>query len=116
MLVTRKQVPGAGPGRAWGLMVIWSIGEEEVRVTGRGSSVLDYGWEGQDWVVASRVLDFLGSQRVQAGPGMAGEALLGSMLGPGSDSVLAYPPCLHRSQVLFLETGSHEGQASENRL
>jgi hypothetical protein len=31
--------------------------------------------EGQDWVVAFSVLDFLGSQRVQAGPDMPGEAL-----------------------------------------
>lgn len=36
--------------------------------------------ERQDWVVALRILDFLGSQRVQAGPDMAGEALLCPLL------------------------------------
>lgn len=38
---------------------------------------------GQDWVVATSLLDFLGSQRVQAGPDMAEEALC-PLLSPGT--------------------------------
>lgn len=55
-------------------------GKWEGRAAGGRTELWTLAREGQDWVVALHVLDFLGSQRVQAGPDMAGEALLCPLL------------------------------------
>lgn len=46
----------------------WEVGREGNRQRAKAE-------EGKEWVVALRVLGFLGSQRVQTGPGKAGEVL-----------------------------------------
>lgn len=52
----------------------------EVSTVAEGTVLWTPAREGQDWVVALSILDFLGSQRVPAEPDMAGETLLCPLL------------------------------------
>lgn len=73
--------------------------------------------EGQERVVALRVLDFPGNQSSSRTWLDWGHLLVScSVRGPGSDSVsaLVCPPCMTQAPSTFFETGSHEARAIKN--